>query len=148
MQIIRKAMALAEKAHSGQEYAGKSYMVHLHAAAEAAEDVYWEAGSGLNIEYLVAACYLHDIIEDTHVSAEDLISHGFPVEIVEAVKCVTKEEGYDYQQYIERILQNPLAKAVKVADTLANLTQSLKTGNKRFLKKYTKQLCLLGGVVE
>ena len=64
---------------------------------------------------------LHDTIEDTDVTAEYLLEKGIPKHIVEAVQLLTKPEDEEYESYLRRVKENPLAKRVKLAD-LANNT--------------------------
>ena len=58
--------------------------------------------------------------------------------MLEAVKLVTKEEGYQMKEYIDRISKNPIAKAVKLADRLHNL-QEATMASKEFQNKYQKE---------
>ena len=80
------------------------------------------------IELYVASAYLHDIIEDTDCTREDLVAL-FPESVVEAVFRLTREEGMTYADYIERILSRDIiptlagkiARVVKLADLLDHL---------------------------
>ena len=74
------------------------------------------------VERIVAV--LHDIVEDTPITFEDLRKLGFAEKIVAAIECVTKREGEDYDSFIERISHNPLATAVKLADLADNMDLS------------------------
>ena len=109
--MLEKAMILAAKGHMGQlDKGGHPYILHptrvmLHCKT---------------IEEKTVAM-LHDLLEDTAVTAEDLTQEGFSEEIIEAVLCLTKKEGEDYTLYIERICQNPLAARVKLADLMDNM---------------------------
>ena len=82
----------------------------------------------------------HYLIEDTDVTAQDLLDMGIDKDIVEAIVRVTKEEGYDYQQYMARINANPLAKAVKIADMRANLAD---TPTKTQIERYSDGILYL-----
>ncbi len=105
-----KAFRIAEKAHAGQkDKAGKDYIVHPAAVA-----------GMLETDEEKAVAYLHDVVEDTDVTLEDLRSFGFNELIVEAVKAITKTEGEDYDDYIERLSENELAVKVKLADMKHN----------------------------
>lgn len=64
---------------------------------------------------------LHDTIEDTPLTLEDLRNAGFPEELVTAVGAVTKREGEDYEAFIERIALDPLATRVKLLDLYDNI---------------------------
>lgn len=135
-----RSSVIAHYAHYGQKYAGGPYTDHLEAVAEMVCDI---SKPSEDLSSLVCVAWLHDILEDTRTTKEDLISEGFSQEVVDAVVAITKEKGYDYSAYISRIRTNNLALRVKKADTLCNLTQSVKEGSPRRIKKYTKQLQLL-----
>lgn len=64
---------------------------------------------------------LHDVLEDTDVTADYLRSEGFPDEIIDAVLAVTKREGEPYEAFVQRAAQNPLGKEVKLADLEDNM---------------------------
>ena len=77
---------------------------------------------------------LHDILEDTDATEEEILKYGSP-EILESVKLLTKEKGYDMEKYISAIKANPIAFAVKSADRLHNLQCALAT-SEEFKRKY------------
>jgi len=64
---------------------------------------------------------LHDVVEKSDKSLEDLRQEGFFEEIVEAVDCLTKRPGEDYATHIERVKINPLSHKVKIADLEDNM---------------------------
>ncbi|MNN94820.1 hypothetical protein D3C81_2135190 [compost metagenome] len=92
-----------------------------------------------------ACAFLHDILEDTNTTREDLLDAGICNEVVVAVERITKIKGGSYFLYIEGIKSNELARKVKLCDTAANLRNSIKEGNIKRINKYSKQLQLLGG---
>ena len=108
-ELTIKAMVLAYNAHHGQfDKGGVPYIFHpIHLAEEMEE------------EYATCVALLHDTVEDTAVTLEEL-SRDFPREIVEAVELLTHAEGVDYFDYIRAIKQNPLAVQVKLADLRHN----------------------------
>ena len=113
-ELIKKADELAEKAHSGQtDKAGRPYIEHPRAVAEAVEGE----------EYKIAAL-LHDVCEDTAASPEELEKMGFPKASVDAVRLLTRGSNADYMDYIKRLAQNPIARAVKLADLRHNMDLS------------------------
>ncbi len=58
---------------------------------------------------------LHDVIQDTNWTFEDLEKEGFSKEVIDALKCVTKtSEDEDYEEFITRVKINPLAVKVKL----------------------------------
>lgn len=63
---------------------------------------------------------LHDVIEDTYVTLEELKEYGYSESILEALDAITKRKGEKYLDYIARIKANPIAKAVKIADIKDN----------------------------
>lgn len=70
----------------------------------------------------IAAAYLHDVVEDTKVTLNDLLDHGFPAETVQIVWAVTKQSQELQTVYLDRIIkQGPGAQRVKVADLMHNL---------------------------
>ena len=112
--ILERAIELAVKHHKGQvDKAGQPYILHplrLMLAMSTEE------------ERIVAV--LHDIVEDTPINLDDLRTEGFGEKIVGAIECVTKQDGEDYDSFIERISENPLATAVKLADLEDNMDLS------------------------
>ena len=70
------------------------------------------------------AALLHDVLEDTPLTAAELAAEGFPREVLEAVVCLTRVRDEDYAVYIERVCGNRLAAAVKLAD-LTDLTDNM-----------------------
>ena len=58
---------------------------------------------------------LHDVVEDTDWTFDALLAEGFPVHIIDALRCVTKlSDNEHYDEFIERVKTNPLAVAVKI----------------------------------
>ena len=65
---------------------------------------------------------LHDVVEDTPWTFDDLLREGFSIQIVEAVRCLTKKsEDEDYDEFTERVRKNPLAVRVKLNDLRDNM---------------------------
>ena len=112
--LINKAKELATLHHKGQtDKAGKPYIQHPLRLMEAVNSTN---------EKIVAV--LHDIVEDTDISFEDLRDEGFSQTIIEALRCVTKLDGENYEDFIERISHNRLAITVKLADLEDNMDLS------------------------
>jgi (p)ppGpp synthase/HD superfamily hydrolase len=123
-----KAMQFAEKAHRGQvDKAGVPYIFHCYEVAQNHED-----------EIITTVALLHDVIEDADRTKEDLLSEGFPLEVVTAIDLLTKREGQPYEEYINGIKNNSIAKAVKLADLENN---SRKDRLKLLDKKTANKLC-------
>ena len=109
--MLKKAEETARKAHRGQvDKGGQPYILHPLRVA---------AGCEGTEEKIVAL--LHDVIEDTALTEEDLRTAGFSERVLQAVACLTHREGESYGAYIERICQNPLAARVKLADLSDNM---------------------------
>ena len=109
--MLEKAMMLAAKGHMGQlDKGGRPYILHPTRVMLSCK----------TIEEKTVAM-MHDLLEDTDITAEDLRKEGFSDEVVGAVVCLTKTEGEDYTDYIERICQNKLAARVKLADLKDNM---------------------------
>ena len=109
--MLEKAMMLAAKGHMGQlDKGGHPYILHPTRVMLSCKTVE---------EKTVAM--MHDLLEDTAYTEDDLREEGFPAEIIEAVVCLTKTEGEEYADYVERICQNKLAARVKLADLKDNM---------------------------
>ena len=67
---------------------------------------------------------LHDVLEDTPTSAEDLLALGFSTNIVNAVLAVTKKDGENRFQAVQRTVKNPISCTVKLADLSDNMDLS------------------------
>ncbi len=111
--MLEKAIEIAVEAHRGQiDKAGEIYILHPIRVMLRGQN---------NDEKIVGI--LHDTVEDTPVSLEMLQQEGFPPNILEAISCITKEKGEDYEHFIERVLQNPLATQVKLYDLEDNMNR-------------------------
>ena len=131
---LGRAIELAKQHHKGQtDRTGKPYIEHpLRVMNQMKSEE----------EKIVAV--LHDIVEDTDISLNDLRNEGFSEEVVSAVECLTKQDGENYDSYIERISFNPLAVKIKLADLEDNrdLTRLPQVTDKDLerLEKYDKAL--------
>lgn len=108
-ELTRKAMIIAYNAHKNQfDKAQVPYIYHpIHLAEQMTTET----------ECIVAL--LHDVVEDTDVTFEQL-EKEFPFEIIEILKLLTHDNKEDYMTYIERIKKNAIAKKVKIADIIHN----------------------------
>lgn len=108
--MIDIALAIAKKAHAGQvDKAGIDYIQHpLYVASQ------------VKTEQEKAVALLHDVIEDSDVTADDLLASGLSNEVVTAVQILTKKKGQSYQEYLEKVKSNNLARVVKLADLKHN----------------------------
>lgn len=132
-------MKLAYKAHHGQvDYNGIPYIFHPMHLAESMDD-----------EVSCCVALLHDVVEDTEVTPEELKA-VFPPEVTEAVALMTHDDGTDYFNYVRAIKQNPIARKVKLADLAHNSDQSRCVGTDlseaqlmRWREKYEKAFKIL-----
>lgn len=103
---------LARTHHEGQvDKAGNPYYKHVQAVGKMLEPHGYLAQ---------AAGYLHDIVEDTEITLDDLREHGFPGIVVSAVDAVTKRDGESYLDAVRRAARDPLGRLVKLADNRHN----------------------------
>lgn len=106
----KKALKLCFDAHQDKtDRGGVPYPFHPYHLAEKMKD-----------EDSVCVALLHDILEDTACSADQLKSYGFGDVVVNAVVALTKKDDEDYFRYIARVAENEIAKKVKIADLLHN----------------------------
>lgn len=109
--MLENAIIAAANAHKGQrDKGGQPYILH---------PIRVMLGCG-GLEEKTAAM-LHDVLEDTALTASGLTEAGFPPEVVEAVVCLTRGEGEEYDAYIERVCGNRIAARVKLADLTDNM---------------------------
>jgi len=111
MKLIEKSLHIALRAYAGKtDKAGREYILHpLRVMAKMKTDLE------------MSAALLHDVIEDSNITAEQLLAEGIPAEVVEAVVCLSKNENEDYQDFVARAKKNKLAARVKIADIEDNI---------------------------
>ena len=111
--LTNEAMKLAYNAHHGQvDKAGVPYIFHPLHLAEQMDD-----------EYSTCVALLHDVVEDTPVTLEQL-AQIFPMEVVDAVAVMTHGKDEPYLHYVQRVAHNPIARKVKLADLHHNSDQT------------------------
>lgn len=113
-ELTKKAILLAYRAHEGQkDRSGLPYILHpVHLAEQ------------MTTEDSCVVAMLHDVLEDTDMTEEDLREEGFTERQIEAVKLLTRTEEEDYFEYVRRIRENDLACAVKLADLAHNMDRT------------------------
>ena len=140
--MIEKACAVAEQAHAGQKrWNGDSYITHPTRVAESFCGL-----SMAEVEDERVVAFLHDVVEDTGITLEQLREFGFSEEQVEAIDSVTKREGQSYLDFVLRAKANPIGCRVKIADIKDNLNDlnGRRTGkNKNNREKYQLALWIL-----
>ena len=109
-KMTNRAMELAYRAHHGQfDKNGVPYVFHPFHLAEQ-----------MDTEETVTAALLHDVVEDTDYTLEDLRAMGFPDSVLEALSLLTHDPSVPYMEYVKRLKNNPIARAVKLADLTHN----------------------------
>jgi len=134
-KAINKARELAIIAHWGQMYGAHPYIYHLTEVAEVCDEF------GLP-EYVVAAAFLHDIIEDTDVHADQICAE-FGYEVTTLVYAVTDCEGENRKEKKEKtypkILSHPYGVHLKLADRIANVTECSTAKDTGLFNMYCKE---------
>lgn len=127
--LTKQALSLCFAAHQYQrDKGGLPYVFHPFHLAER-----------LETEEEICTALLHDVVEDTCYTLEDLRRAGFPERVLEALRLLTRVEGENYLAYVARVRQNPIARRVKLADLehngdLARLEQVTEQDRRRALK--------------
>ena len=117
-ELTNKAMRIAYQAHHGQvDKSGVPYVFHpLHLAEQMEEEI------------SCCAALLHDVVEDTDVTMEQLALE-FPEAVIEVLKLLTHEDAVPYFDYVRKIKNHPVAKKVKLADLAHNSDQTRCVGS-------------------
>lgn len=137
MSTLEKAIIIATKAHSGQvDKGGHPYILHPLAVMMNVET---------NVEKIVAV--LHDVLEDTELTLNDLESEGFGYDVLIPLGILTKGKGVSYDDYIKQIAKNNVARNVKIQDIRNNMDlsriENLSKKDFERNKKYKKALHFL-----
>lgn len=111
MRLIETSLQIALRAYAGKvDKAGREYILHpLRVMAK------------MSTELEMSAALLHDVLEDSEITAEELLAEGIPAEVVEAVQHLTKQEDEEYMDFVARAGKNKIAAAVKLADIEDNI---------------------------
>ncbi len=138
-ELTKKAVNIAYKAHEGQiDKSGIPYIFHpMHLADQ------------MTTEDTCVVAILHDVLEDTDVTYEELSKEGFTKEQLEAVKLLTHSSDVPYLDYVRNLKDNPIARTVKLADLKHNqdktrLNVITKKDEKRLIKYKKAENILLG----
>jgi (p)ppGpp synthase/HD superfamily hydrolase len=111
MPTLEHAIALAVTAHAGQlDKAGQPYILHPIRVMLSLEN---------EVDKIVGV--LHDVVEDSRYTLDDLLEMGFSQEILVALDHLTRRENESYDDYVSRTLQNAISHRVKRADLLDNM---------------------------
>ena len=127
--LTKKAMKIAFEAHKNQsDKNGIPYIYHpVHLAEQ------------MDCEDSICVALLHDVVEDTSMTFEELQAEGFSKEVIEALNLLTHDDAVPYMEYVKEIKKNPIATKVKLADLRHNsdLTR-LDEVNEKALKRVEK----------
>ena len=135
-ELTKKAMNIAYKAHDGQfDKCGCPYIFHPIHLAESIitilpayndiiipndnEEYLRNIPNDKVYEYLTCVALLHDVVEDSSFTIEDL-SKEFPFIVTQAVDLLTHRKDVDYFDYIYNIKSNFLARSIKILDIIHN----------------------------
>lgn len=114
MSTLERAIAIAAEGHAGQlDKAGQPYILHPIRVMLRV--------SGANERI---AAILHDVVEDTPVTLDQLTNEGFAKEVVDAVDALTKRPGENRIDAAKRAAANSIARVVKLADNAENMDLS------------------------
>jgi len=112
--MLSEAIGIAARAHAGQVDKGKKpYILHPLRAMLNYCSCHDEATQ--------ICAVLHDVVEDTDITLDDLRAEGFSEEVLVALDHLTKRAGESYEDFISRVLQNKIACRVKIADLADNM---------------------------
>jgi (p)ppGpp synthase/HD superfamily hydrolase len=133
----KKALKLCYEAHKDQvDKTGVPYVFHPFHVAEQMKD-----------EATTVVALLHDVVEDTYYTLDDIAAEGFGQDIVDAVALMTHEDDVPYLDYVAKLKSNPIARAVKLADLAHNSDLSrlgeIDLETRKRLVKYEKAAALL-----
>lgn len=108
--LTKKALKLCFEAHKDQnDKSNLPYVFHPFHLAEQMVD-----------EATTVVALLHDVVEDTPYTLDDLRRLGFPQEMMDALALMTHDKSVPYMEYVAKIRENPIARAVKLADLKHN----------------------------
>ena len=136
-ELTKKALKLCFQAHKDQvDKSGMPYVFHPFHLAEQMRD-----------EDTTIVALLHDVVEDTDYTLADLRSMGFPPQVCDAIVMMTHDPSVPYLDYVAKLKENPIARAVKLADLRHNsdLTRLDVVDDKalRRVEKYQKAIAIL-----
>lgn len=135
--LTKKALKLCFEAHKEQtDKAGLPYVFHPFHIAEQMDD-----------EISTVCALLHDVVEDTDTTFDDLSAMGFPQKVMDVLKLLTHEKSVPYMEYVKKISANPVATKVKIADLRHNSDvtrlNDLDEDMKKRFEKYKQALAIL-----
>ena len=109
-EMTKSAMKICFDAHKDQvDKSGIPYVTHPLHLAEQMPD-----------ETTTTVALLHDVVEDSDYTMEDLAAAGFPKAVTDALALLTHDESVPYMEYVAALKHDPIAKCVKLADLRHN----------------------------
>ena len=135
-QLIKEARELAFSYHKNQKYGSRPYSYHLQKVVNIAR-FYSSLIPKEAREDVICAAYLHDILEDT-LCTQDEILRALNPRILLLVKLLTKN-GSDPESYFNQVAQDDLAIFIKLCDRYSNVLACVQDQNLEKLNKYKKQ---------
>ncbi len=135
--MTKVALKLCFEAHREQlDKSGIPYVFHPFHLAEQ-----------MNDEKTTVVALLHDVVEDTDITLDDIRHMGFDDDVVSAIAVMTHADGVPYMEYVAQIKKNPIARIVKLADLRHNsdITRldAVTPRDEKRLKKYAAAIALL-----
>ncbi len=136
----KKAMNIAYDAHQGQvDKGGTPYVFHP-----------WHLAEQMDDEISTIAALLHDVVEDTDWTIEQLEAEGFPQAAMEVLRLLTHPKGQPYMEYVAGLQHNPVAVKIKLADLRHNsdftrLSAVTAEQQERLERKYAPAFALMEG---
>ena len=113
-EMTKKAIKLMFEKHKDQvDKSGIPYVFHPFHLAEQMDD-----------EETTITALLHDIVEDTDTTFDDLRELVFSDNVINALKLMTHDKNIDYFEYVKNISKNPIARKVKIKDLEHNMDTS------------------------
>ena len=109
-EMTKKAIRLMFDLHKEQtDKSGLPYVFHP-----------WHVAESMDDEIAATVALLHDAVEDTDLTLEDVRAAGFPEAVVAALGCMTHDDSVDYMDYVRALAPNAVARKVKLADLRHN----------------------------
>ena len=127
--LTKKALKLCFDTHKNQvDKSGMPYVFHPFHLAEQMDD-----------EISTVCALLHDVVEDSETTLDDLSKMGFPKEVIEVLSLLTHADDIPYMDYVREIKKNPIATKVKIADLKHNSDSTrVEYADERMLERWEK----------
>ena len=127
--LTKKALKLCFDTHKDQvDKSGMPYVFHPFHLAEQMDD-----------EISTVCALLHDVVEDSETTLDDLSNMGFPKEVIEVLSLLTHADDVPYMDYVREIKKNTIATKVKIADLKHNSDSTrVECADERMLERWKK----------